>query len=55
MRRDTKGLYQSQRNGELTNLAGADLRYEAPEAAVDTSLMSLTEAREIVLAAIIRR
>jgi adenylyl-sulfate kinase len=51
-RRDTKGLYQRARRGEIPEFTGISAPYEAPLApalAIDTTLIDVNEAAEILL------
>jgi bifunctional enzyme CysN/CysC len=52
-RRDTKGLYQKARAGQLANFTGVDSPYEAPEAAeirIDTMTMDAEAAADLIVA-----
>jgi len=54
IRRDPKGLYRRAQRGELSNMVGLDVPYEAPlqaEVILDTSRLSAEECVEHVLAA----
>ncbi len=51
--RDVKGLYKKARSGALKNFTGIDSPYEAPEAPelrVDTALMTVDQAADVVIA-----
>lgn len=53
--RDTKGLYEKQRRGELTGLTGVDAPYEAPESpelVLVTSNRSVTECAESLISSL---
>ena len=53
--RDVKGLYAKARSGQLKNFTGIDSPYEAPETPeihIDTTMMSIDEAADIIIARI---
>ena len=53
--RDTKGLYEQARRGELKNFTGLDSAYEppqAPEIRIDTTSLSAEEAAELIVNAL---
>jgi adenylylsulfate kinase len=55
-RRDVKGLYGRARRGEITNFTGLDDPYEPPvdpELQIDTSVVSLSEAADLVMGLIV--
>ena len=55
--RDVKGLYAKARSGQLKNFTGIDSPYEAPETPeihIDTTKMSIDEAAEKIVAALIQ-
>jgi adenylylsulfate kinase len=50
--RDVKGFYKKAKKGEIRNFTGIDDPYEEPlnpEITVDTGLMSVEEARDVIL------
>lgn len=55
-RRDVKGLYGRARRGEITNFTGLDDPYEPPvdpELQIDTSVVSLSEAADLVMGVLV--
>ena len=53
--RDVKGLYAKARSGQLKNFTGIDSPYETPETPeihIDTTMMSIDEAADIIIARI---
>lgn len=55
--RDTKGLYQKARRGELPHFTGIDSPYEAPESPeilIDTTHASVEQAAELIIEPLVK-